>query len=54
MKIPSLGTGSKVIQPGQTDSFTFTAPKSGTFPISFECSLPGHAANGMKGQLKTG
>jgi protein-disulfide isomerase/uncharacterized cupredoxin-like copper-binding protein len=54
LKIPGLGAGSNVIQPGQTDSFTFTAPKSGSFPISFECSLPGHAATGMEGQLKTG
>lgn len=54
LKIPSLEVGSKVIEAGQTDSFKFTAPKSGTFPISFECSLPGHAANGMEGQITSG
>ncbi|QKQ98372.1 thioredoxin domain-containing protein [Candidatus Nanohaloarchaea archaeon] len=54
LRIPSLGVGSRVIQAGQTDSFTFIAPKSGTFPISFECSLPGHAANGMTGKITPG
>ncbi|MDY6778571.1 MAG: plastocyanin/azurin family copper-binding protein, partial [Candidatus Nanohaloarchaea archaeon] len=41
-------------QPGQTSSFTFTAPESGTFPIQFECTLPGHAENGMTGTIQSG
>lgn len=51
LRIPDLGTGTQTIRPGQTDSFTFTASKSGTFPIQFICSLPGHAQNGMTGKL---
>lgn len=51
LKIPDMGVGTRTIQPGQTDTFTFTAPKTGTFPIQFICSLPGHAQNGMTGQV---
>ncbi|MFB6181995.1 MAG: cupredoxin domain-containing protein [Candidatus Magasanikbacteria bacterium] len=49
--IPSLNVGSEVIGPGQTDSFVFTADKSGSYPIDFECSVPGHAQSGMVGQV---
>ncbi|MDY6761799.1 MAG: cupredoxin domain-containing protein [Candidatus Nanohaloarchaea archaeon] len=52
LKIPALNVGSDTIQAGQTDSFTFTAPESGTFPIDFECTLPGHASSGMTGTLQ--
>ncbi|MDY6778703.1 MAG: cupredoxin domain-containing protein [Candidatus Nanohaloarchaea archaeon] len=51
LRIPSLGVGSNTINPGRSSSFTFTAPKSGTFPITFECTLPGHARNGMRGTV---
>lgn len=51
LKIPSLSVGTRTVQPQQTTSFTFTAPSSGTFPIQFECTLPGHAANGMTGSV---
>ncbi|MDY6776903.1 MAG: thioredoxin domain-containing protein [Candidatus Nanohaloarchaea archaeon] len=54
LNIPSLGVGTRTIQPGQTSSFTFTAPESGTFPIQFECTLPGHAENGMTGTIRSG
>ncbi|MDY6778702.1 MAG: thioredoxin domain-containing protein [Candidatus Nanohaloarchaea archaeon] len=53
LRIPSLGVGSQTIRAGRTDSFTFTAPESGTFPIRFECTLPGHSESGMKGTLTT-
>lgn len=49
--IPDLGVGSEVIGAGRTSSFTFTAPKSGTFPIRFECTIPGHAESGMTGEV---
>ncbi|MFB6242200.1 MAG: thioredoxin domain-containing protein [Candidatus Nanosalina sp.] len=52
LRIPGLGVGSETLRPDQTDSFTFTAPESGSYPIRFECSLPGHASNGMKGNLR--
>lgn len=52
LRIPGLNVGSSTIQGGQTDSFTFTAPETGTFPIDFECTLPGHARNGMTGILR--
>lgn len=47
--IKELGIGSKLIGAGKTDSFEFTASKTGTF--SFYCSVPGHAEAGMKGEL---
>lgn len=52
LRIPALNVGSATIGPQQADSFTFTAPKTGTFPIEFVCTLPGHARNGMTGQLQ--
>ncbi|MDY6770679.1 MAG: thioredoxin domain-containing protein [Candidatus Nanohaloarchaea archaeon] len=51
LRIPALGVGSSTIRAGGSDSFTFTAPRSGTFPIRFVCSLPGHSENGMRGRL---
>ncbi|MDY6778568.1 MAG: cupredoxin domain-containing protein [Candidatus Nanohaloarchaea archaeon] len=52
LRIPSLNIGSPAISPGRTDSFTFTAPKTGTFPIRFECTIPGHAERGMTGDVQ--
>ncbi|MFB6226322.1 MAG: plastocyanin/azurin family copper-binding protein [Candidatus Paceibacteria bacterium] len=36
---------------GETESFTFTAPKSGTLNLEFECTVPGHAQSGMVGEI---
>lgn len=52
LRIPDLNVGSAVIGSRQKDSFTFTAPETGTFPINFACTLPGHAENGMVGQVQ--
>lgn len=50
-RIPSLGVGTEIIDGGETDSFTFTAEEKGSYPIKFECSVPGHAQQGMTGEL---
>lgn len=47
--IRDLGISTKTIGPGQTDSFEFTAPVSGSY--TFTCSVPGHATAGMAGDL---
>lgn len=47
--IEGLGIGTKTIGESGTDTVEFTAPASGTYPIF--CSIPGHRADGMKGQL---
>lgn len=52
LRIPALNVGSARISPQQSDSFTFTAPESGSFPIETVCTLPGHAQRGMTGQLQ--
>lgn len=51
LKIPSLGVGTSVIEAGATESFTFTAKESGTYPMEFECTVPGHAEQGMVGKI---
>lgn len=51
LKIPSLGVGTSVIEAGATESFTFTAEESGTYPMEFECTVPGHAQQGMAGKI---
>jgi uncharacterized cupredoxin-like copper-binding protein len=42
-------SASKLLNPGQSESFSFTAPAAGTY--SFICTVPGHFALGMKGTL---
>lgn len=48
--IEGLDIGTKTISGGQTDVIEFTAPTSGTY--IFFCSVPGHRASGMEGDLK--
>ena len=48
--IEGLDIGTKTIGKGQTDVVEFTASSSGTFV--FFCSVPGHRASGMEGNLK--
>ncbi len=48
--IEGLEVSTKTIGGGQTDTVEFTAPASGTF--TFFCSIPGHRASGMGGDLK--
>lgn len=48
--IEGLNIGTKTISGGQTDVVEFTAPSSGTY--TFFCSIPGHRASGMEGNLK--
>ena len=38
---------SKIVDPGGTDTVSFTAPAAGTY--TFVCTVPGHYAAGMKG-----
>jgi uncharacterized cupredoxin-like copper-binding protein len=38
------------VAPGKTASFTVTFPKAGKF--EFYCAIKGHAAKGMKGEVK--
>ena len=49
LSIADLGVKSKTIQPGEEDTFTVTADKTGQF--GFVCTVPGHADKGMKGIL---
>ena len=44
------GTGTKPISPGATASLTVKFAKAGSY--EYLCTLPGHAAAGMKGLLK--
>jgi uncharacterized cupredoxin-like copper-binding protein len=39
-----------VINPGQTAKLTVTFTKAGSYP--YLCTVPGHAAAGMKGVLR--
>lgn len=47
--IDELGMKSQTIKAGETETFTFTPSKAGTF--SFYCSLPNHREKGMVGTL---
>lgn len=49
LTIPDLNVKTNTIQPGQTDTITFTPTKVGQF--GFLCTVPGHADKGMKGTL---
>ncbi len=50
--VEGLDVGTEVIEPGNTDSVTFTAPSSsGEYPMTFLCSVPGHQEAGMEGTL---
>ncbi|MFB6285804.1 MAG: cupredoxin domain-containing protein [Candidatus Bipolaricaulia bacterium] len=50
--VKTLGKSTATIQPGKTSTLTFTAPeKSGTYPIRFVCSVPGHKDAGMIGEI---
>ncbi len=40
---------SGVVPPGESTSFSFTAPDPGTY--QYVCTVPGHAAGGMVGTL---
>jgi uncharacterized cupredoxin-like copper-binding protein len=42
-----LGKSTPVITPGQSSSITVTFTKPGSYP--YVCTVPGHAAAGMKG-----
>ena len=42
-----LGKATPVISPGQSSSLTVRFTKAGSFP--YVCTVPGHAAGGMKG-----
>ena len=44
------GKSTPVINPGQTAKLTVTFPKAGSYP--YLCTVPGHAAAGMKGVLR--
>lgn len=50
LTIEGLNVGTKTISGGQTDVIEFTAMTSGTY--AFFCSVPGHRASGMEGNLK--
>lgn len=47
--IEGFGISTKTIGGGQADIVEFAAPQSGTY--TFICSVPGHAAAGMSGDL---
>jgi quinohemoprotein ethanol dehydrogenase len=44
------GKSTPVINPGQTAKLTVTFKRAGSYP--YQCTVPGHAAAGMKGVLK--
>ena len=44
------GKATAVLKPGQSATLTVTIAKAGTY--EYLCTEPGHAAGGMKGQLK--
>jgi uncharacterized cupredoxin-like copper-binding protein len=44
------GKGTKLIVPAQSTSLTYTFKTRGTY--EYICTVPGHAAAGMKGDLK--
>lgn len=41
------GANSGIVPAGEQQSFTFSAPPAGTYPVV--CTVPGHAAGGMVG-----
>ena len=47
--IRETGTSTKIINNGETEVLSFTAPKAGSY--SFYCSVAGHEDAGMKGTL---
>lgn len=47
--VTDLNVQTKTIQPGESDSISFTPDKTGSF--EFTCTVPGHADRGMKGTL---
>ncbi len=49
LTVDKLGVSTKTIQPGQSDSFEFTADTAGTFAIF--CSVDSHRQKGMEGTL---
>lgn len=49
--IKPLDIISEVVWPGEQDSFTFTAPEDGTYPLTFKCTFRGHAEAGMNGTV---
>ncbi|MGZ4410297.1 MAG: plastocyanin/azurin family copper-binding protein, partial [Gaiellaceae bacterium] len=44
------GKGTPVISPGKSATLKYTFKKAGTY--EYLCTMPGHAAGGMKGDLK--
>lgn len=50
LTLDGLGIATKTIGSGQIDIVEFTAPASGTY--TFFCSVAGHRAAGMEGNLK--
>ncbi len=47
-----VGKATKILKPGQTATLTVKLTKKGTY--AFLCTVPGHAAAGMKGLLGVG
>jgi azurin len=45
----NIVAGTKMLQPGGSETVTFTAPAAGTY--TFICTYPAHYAGGMKGTL---
>ena len=44
------GKGTKLISPGQSTTLTYTFKTKGTY--EYLCTVPGHAAAGMKGDVR--
>jgi uncharacterized cupredoxin-like copper-binding protein len=44
------GTGTRLISPGQSDTLRIAILLKGSY--EYLCTVPGHAANGMKGVIK--
>jgi plastocyanin len=49
LKMDALGVATKIIQPGQTDTIEFVAPKAGSY--DYYCSVGNHRQMGMVGKL---